>query len=179
MNVLEKAKAIKAEKAQTQKGFTIIEVVLVLAIAGLIFLMVFIALPALQRNQRDTQRKGDMGRLSSAIISYTNSNRGKIPVDAAGYSTFVTNYLTTGGDSFIDPSGATTGQGDTYVMQSSTEADLMTGATPKNFANSQNIIYFSNGYICGTSSSSIAVAGNRKVAFRMVLEGGGYHCVNN
>ncbi|MBP6925380.1 prepilin-type N-terminal cleavage/methylation domain-containing protein [Candidatus Saccharibacteria bacterium] len=32
---------------QTKKGFTIIEVVLVLAIAGLIFLMVFIALPAL------------------------------------------------------------------------------------------------------------------------------------
>ncbi|MBS7346174.1 MAG: type II secretion system protein, partial [Candidatus Sacchiramonaceae bacterium] len=38
-------------------GFTIIEVVLVLAIAGLIFLVVFIALPALQRNQRDTQRE--------------------------------------------------------------------------------------------------------------------------
>ena len=38
-------------------GFTIIEVVLVLAIAGLIFLMVFVALPALQRSQRDTQRK--------------------------------------------------------------------------------------------------------------------------
>ena len=38
-------------------GFTIIEVVLVLAIAGLIFLMVFIALPALQRSQRDTERR--------------------------------------------------------------------------------------------------------------------------
>ena len=38
-------------------GFTLIEVVLVLAVAGLIFLMVFLALPALQRSQRDT-RKG-------------------------------------------------------------------------------------------------------------------------
>ncbi|MCL2869540.1 prepilin-type N-terminal cleavage/methylation domain-containing protein, partial [Candidatus Saccharibacteria bacterium] len=36
---------------KTRQGFTIIEVVLVLAIAGLIFLMVFIALPALQRSQ--------------------------------------------------------------------------------------------------------------------------------
>lgn len=43
-----------------RSGFTIIEVVLVLAIAGLIFLMVFVALPALQRNQRDTQRKNDL-----------------------------------------------------------------------------------------------------------------------
>ena len=40
-----------------KSGFTIIEVVLVLAIAGLIFLMVFLALPALQRSQRDALRK--------------------------------------------------------------------------------------------------------------------------
>ena len=38
---------LKTPNKQTKKGFTIIEVVLVLAIAGLIFLMVFIALPAL------------------------------------------------------------------------------------------------------------------------------------
>ena len=52
------------------EGFTIIEVVLVLAIAGLIFLMVFIALPALQRSQRDTRRKNDAGRLKDAIDRY-------------------------------------------------------------------------------------------------------------
>ncbi len=63
---------------QTKKGFTIIEVVLVLAIAGLIFLMVFIALPALQRNQRDTQRRQDYGDLSSAITQYSASN-GRLP----------------------------------------------------------------------------------------------------
>ena len=51
----------------TRGGFTIIEVVLVLAIAGLIFLMVFIALPALQRSQRDTQRRNDLGRVTNAI----------------------------------------------------------------------------------------------------------------
>ena len=43
-----------------ERGFTIIEVVLVLAIAALIFLMIFIALPALQRSQRDTARKNDV-----------------------------------------------------------------------------------------------------------------------
>ncbi|MBS7346622.1 MAG: prepilin-type N-terminal cleavage/methylation domain-containing protein [Candidatus Sacchiramonaceae bacterium] len=41
-------------------GFTIIEVVLVLAISGLIFLMVFIALPALQRSQRNSQYKNNL-----------------------------------------------------------------------------------------------------------------------
>lgn len=54
----------------SKKGFTIIEVVLVLAIGGLIFLMVFIALPALQRSQRDTQRKDDLARFMSATIEY-------------------------------------------------------------------------------------------------------------
>lgn len=66
------------KKESRKQGFTIIEVVLVLAIAGLIFLMVFIALPALQRNQRDTQRRNDYGMLSSAITSYASNNGGKL-----------------------------------------------------------------------------------------------------
>lgn len=61
------------------KGFTIIEVVLVLAIAGLIFLMVFVALPALQSGQRDTARKDDIGAISSALSNYTANNRGTWP----------------------------------------------------------------------------------------------------
>ena len=52
-----------------ERGFTIIEVVLVLAIAALIFLMIFIALPALQRSQRDTARKNDVSIVSAAVNS--------------------------------------------------------------------------------------------------------------
>lgn len=54
----------------TKQGFTIIEVVLVLAIAGLIFLMVFVAFPALQRNQRDARRQQDMSLMVSAVEQY-------------------------------------------------------------------------------------------------------------
>lgn len=72
--------------AQKQtKGFTIIEVVLVLAIAALIFLMIFIALPALQRGQRDTARKQDVGVVSSAITSYRTNNNNSMPT-AGTYS---------------------------------------------------------------------------------------------
>jgi prepilin-type N-terminal cleavage/methylation domain-containing protein len=66
-------------RINNNKGFTIIEVVLVLAIAGLIFLMVFIALPALQAGQRDTARKSDVSNVASAITAFTGSNRGKMP----------------------------------------------------------------------------------------------------
>ena len=110
----------------SKRGFTIIEVVLVLAIAGLIFLMVFLALPALQRSQRDTQRSDDIARLQTAIINYQTNNRGKIPTDtndvaghdvkqASGtYSTgtwgyFYDNYILVGSagntDTFADPNG--------------------------------------------------------------------------
>lgn len=62
-----------------QKGFTIIEVVLVLAIAGLIFLMVFIALPALQASQRDTARKNDASIVATGIVNYYGNNGGQFP----------------------------------------------------------------------------------------------------
>ena len=68
-----------------KKGFTIIEVVLVLAIAGLIFMMVFIALPALQRSQRDTQRSNDIARVQTALNQYQANNRGAIPKDKKAY----------------------------------------------------------------------------------------------
>lgn len=80
--------ARKIAAAGDRGGFTIIEVVLVLAIAGLIFLMVFIALPALQRSQRDTQRRERMGDLQTAITNYQGNNNGKLPQDGsiASYS---------------------------------------------------------------------------------------------
>ena len=63
---------------KNKKGFTIIEVVLVLAVAGLIFLMVFLALPALQRAQRDAQRKQDLAIVRAAINTYKSNNGGSL-----------------------------------------------------------------------------------------------------
>ena len=71
-----------------EKGFTIIEVVLVLAIAALIFLMVFIALPALQRTQRDDARKKDVSIVASAIQSWQGNNRSGT-IDQDGLESYV------------------------------------------------------------------------------------------
>ena len=79
---------------KSKKGFTIIEVVLVLAIAGLIFLMVFIALPALQRSQRNTRRRQDMARILSAVNDYQSNNNGRSPVTATSVDPlFVSRYI--------------------------------------------------------------------------------------
>lgn len=67
------------KRQQNVKGFSIIEVVLVLAIAGLIFLMVFIALPALQSGQRDTARKNDVSAVGAAVNTFASANKGSYP----------------------------------------------------------------------------------------------------
>jgi prepilin-type N-terminal cleavage/methylation domain-containing protein len=79
----------RAGTSASTRGFTIIEVVLVLAIAALIFLMIFIALPALQRGQRDTARKQDVGTVASAINTYRSNHRGSVPADASDLSSYI------------------------------------------------------------------------------------------
>jgi prepilin-type N-terminal cleavage/methylation domain-containing protein len=69
-------------RTENNKGFTIIEVVLVLAIAGLIFLMVFIAFPSLQAGQRDTARKSDVSNVAAAVSGFSGANRGLFPTTA-------------------------------------------------------------------------------------------------
>lgn len=73
------------QKIQKRKesGFTIIEVLIVLAIAGLILLVVFLAVPALQRNSRNTQRKNDVSALLGAANEYVNNNAGTLPATVA------------------------------------------------------------------------------------------------
>jgi len=157
------------------KGFTIIEVVLVLAIAGLIFLMVFLALPALQRAQRDGQRKTDLSRAQTAINNYQSNNKGALP-SSSSLQSFVDKYIVTAaGDSFIDPLGAGSGNNSatTYVLTSNNAdlAGVFSEAT-------QNIMYYSTGRSCGLDGALVS-ASSKKVALSMYLEGGGVACVNN
>ncbi len=49
------------------EGFTIIEVLIVLAIAGLIMLIVFLAVPALQRNSRNNARTQSASKIAAAM----------------------------------------------------------------------------------------------------------------
>ena len=61
------------------EGFTIIEVLIVLAIAGLILLIVFLAVPALQRSAKNTQRKTDATAIATAISNFESNNNGQLP----------------------------------------------------------------------------------------------------
>ena len=172
------------QNTNSKKGFTIIEVVLVLAIAGLIFLMVFIALPALQRSQRDTQRRDDMARFLSQLNQDQANNGGTVPGDAVANwnvaesgtdKSFITNYMKAGGDKFEDPS-----TGNTYKLKQAVQA-CTKGADCPNGAASETemgIIYIVKNAKC-EGEKPVYIEGSRKLAVLMKLEGAGVYCGNN
>lgn len=84
---------IRKRRAQGDKGFTLIEVMIVLAIAGLILLVVFLAVPALQRNARNTQRREDAGNILSAISEYMAGNNSMLPANQAAAAASSANFV--------------------------------------------------------------------------------------
>ena len=74
---------IENTKESKRTGFTIIEVVLVLAIAGLIFVMVFLAYPGMRRAYRDQRRRDDYGTFATSVSLYAANNNGLMPSSAS------------------------------------------------------------------------------------------------
>lgn len=77
---------------QAKKGFTIIEVVIVLAIAGLIFSIVLWALPNLQKNQRDNSRQQIANNLEANLGQYASNSNGSYPASAAEFGAFLQSF---------------------------------------------------------------------------------------
>jgi prepilin-type N-terminal cleavage/methylation domain-containing protein len=61
-----------------QNGFTIVEVLIVLSIVGLLLSIVFLAIPALQRNSRNYRRNNDAARVL-ALVAEQKSLSGRFP----------------------------------------------------------------------------------------------------
>jgi len=99
---------LKQLKNRKSEGFTIIEVLIVLAIAALILLIVFLAVPALQRSSRNTQRKNDASAIAGAVANYISNNGGSLPVA----------WQTNGTDpNSLDICGASCGTGNTETAK--------------------------------------------------------------
>lgn len=162
---------MNALTSKNKQGFTIIEVVLVLAIAALIFLMVFIALPALQRNQRDTQRRSDVGRVTSQIEQYKTNNKGAVPAMVAAPAaralpaSFISGYLN---NEFTDPGGAS------YAAKA---APIAGGVTDTSALTTGGDYAYVTGVKCNGETTQSGTA--RNYALLMKLEGSGIFCQGN
>ena len=140
---------------------------LVLAIAGLIFLIVFLALPALQRSQRDTQRKQDLSRFLSQLTQYQSNHQGGVPAGATNWSSFVSAYLTNNGASWSDP------QKGSYSLTVNASG---TTTAPSSTIGTVTIYQSAT---CDSSGVPASSSNTRDVAVAMTLEQGGYLCQSN
>lgn len=85
------------------KGFTLIEVVLVLAIGGLIFLLAFIAFRNASINRRDGQRRAEASRFIAEMNNYLGDRGATTPPQTQGeVEDFVKKYMD---DNWVGPSG--------------------------------------------------------------------------
>ncbi len=184
-----------------QDGFTLVEVALVLGIAGLIFLMMFIALPALQRQERDTEREEDITHLLTEIKHYQTNNRGALPglvstednpisydssseIEPISWKGFYRDYL---GGSFVDPGGDSY---ELYILEcnnnitggicDSEVVEVVNNLNNKGFEELNRVIYIVKQATCAGSESKGVVASKnmRKVAALYKKENSGVYCAN-
>ena len=142
---------------------------LVLAIAGMIFLMVFVALPALQRSQRDAKRKDDILLFLEAVKKYQSNNRGALPAD--GDWDDVKKYIS--GD-FKDPSG------NDYILAVKACHTSGDGANCVNWPLTSSMDYKLHIYKQATcdGENTMKTSNPKNIAVVYRLEGSGVYCAN-
>jgi prepilin-type N-terminal cleavage/methylation domain-containing protein len=131
------------QKKSNNKGFTIVEVLIVLAIAGVILATILLAVPALQRNSRNTQVKQAATALVAGAQEYASANNGAAPTTAS----FATPTVTWGATT--NTQTKTTVAGGITVVYSAGS-----GTIPTTF--SANTVYLITGAVC---SGNTAVSG--------------------
>ena len=65
-----------------ERGVTIVELMIVIAVAALIIVLVLVAAPALQRNARNTQRRNDIGAIRGQLTTVFTNNNNTYPTPA-------------------------------------------------------------------------------------------------
>jgi prepilin-type N-terminal cleavage/methylation domain-containing protein len=102
-----------------EKGFTLIEIVLVLAIASLIMVIVFLAVAGAQRARRDSQRQSDAGRALAGVESCASNNNGQYANCLSSAQIITANYFSgtgPGGTAYSVVAGAPSADGQLQVQ---------------------------------------------------------------
>ncbi|HVW22919.1 MAG TPA: prepilin-type N-terminal cleavage/methylation domain-containing protein [Candidatus Saccharimonadales bacterium] len=121
-------------KKSDLQGFTIIEVMIVLAVAAMILLIVLLAVPALQRNSRNTAIKNDAASVAAGINTYESDQNG-IPPDTITSSS---GTVTVGNTGAVCGTGSLTTKEDIKV-QGSTNVTC-SGTAPSSAPDPGNIV---------------------------------------
>jgi len=157
-------------KTKKERGFTIVEVLIVLAIIGLILLVVFLAVPALQRNARNTQRSTDIGNILAGINEYVGNNNGRLPTGFGGSGSEL--IVGTGSANTIPVNLG-------YYSADDIELQELKGSGSVANPQNENRVVIVTGATCDTSENGIgnAVSGSsRSVVALYTLENNSKQC---
>jgi len=166
--MLAKLKKYKTEKSD--QGFTIIEVMIVLAIAGLILLIVFLAVPALQRSARNTQRKNDAAAVDAAISNYISDNNGAVPDTLTYAGGVVTVSCTAGG---YNGAACTVGtNSETAKVGIFTAATEDTAAAAGDKVTNDQTVELVPGWNCNSTNTGLGAKSPRSASVLFQLEAG-------
>jgi type IV pilus assembly protein PilA len=157
-------KQIKERK--NEQGFTIIEVLIVLAIAGLIMVVVFLAVPSLQRSQRNNALSTDANNVLTAVNNFSSDNGGAVP---------------TGPTSSTPSSGSLSITGPTGTNSENVKVDgnlstLLVGGTTITNTSAIGTVQVITGTtaVCNSTDSGLSGTGSaRSVAVLYVADGNG------
>ncbi len=139
----------KMREASDQKGFTIIEVLIVLAIAGLIMVVVFLAVPALQRSGRNNAINSDANAVLTAVGNYTSDNSGALPTVISLAAPTVT--VGTSGTNNVTTAKVGSGTSAVTLLSNTT-----TGALTSSSAVGSIQVVTGSGAVCGANGVGLA-----------------------
>ena len=81
---------VQTTQYRNKSGFTLIEIVIVLAIAALIIVIVFVAVQGAQRSRRDTAMRSAASRAVAGLIACAGNNSGAVASTCESYISGVT-----------------------------------------------------------------------------------------
>ncbi len=140
-----------------QTGFTLIEIVIVLAIAALIMVIVFLAVQGAQRSQRDNTNKAAAGQALAQAEQFLANNSGQYPTTAmpASYVEKIKSSIDTNPSTAVGAVAA-------FAKDSFGKITVSTKAT------------------CSTDKTAIIAGGNTQAAVLWYSEGAGQsQCITN
>jgi len=155
-------------RKNNQEGFTIIEVLIVLAIAGLIMLIVFLAVPALQRSARNTQRREDAAAIGAAVANFIDDNGGTLPIslgkdaDATQLDLCSKGGAATGGGTICTAgTNIETAKLGYYVP---TQISIDTASTGTDTETSSSAVIIVESYGCNANNTGLSATSNPRTA---------------
>lgn len=153
------------QKILKNKGFTIIEVLIVLAIIAVMMLAVFLAVPALNRNSRNNSIESDAQKILGAVGDFRGANNGANPQAIASNAAGLLTVTGTGLNTVENR------------IKGSTTVAAGTGPT------APGTIHYAIGAKCNSATAFGTSANTRSVAIMYLTETGAsstaQHCVDS